>query len=170
MMKTVTKFLLWAAAATAAYSSPLTVTFETANQVASPGAVVTFRANAVNTTSDDLNLNSNSSTIDAPLMLDDTLFLSNWFVVLAMSSFDPAPQPLFEIKVPVSTPAGLYKGVFTILGGPDLSDQNVLGQAEFSVQVDGVVVVPEPASAAMVAMAGCALIAMRRAARDRMRA
>jgi hypothetical protein len=50
---------------------------------------------------------------------------------------------------------GLYTGSFTILGGSDQSDLNVLSSAPFDVQVT-----PEPASWQLMAMALMGLLAI----------
>jgi len=137
----------------------IVVTFTNANQFTSPGTNVTFTANAFNLLDVPVNLVSYSAALDAPLTLDDTYFLLNWFSIPAMSNFHPLDQPLFEIAVPDGTPAGVYNGSFTFLGGPEPTDQEILGGAAFTVTVD--TAVPEPAGWSLTGIGLLGLFAFR---------
>jgi hypothetical protein len=167
-MKKLTTTLVLLAALIAAGNlaqAAVTLTLSDPNPGATPGSVVPFLATAFNTDSDEVNLNAISINVDTPLTIDDSPFLSNWFSIAGLSFFDASPQLLFEVTVPGGTLAGLYTGSVTLLGGPDFSDQNILGSAEFTVNVStSSNDVPEPGTLGLIlAPLALAIWRMRRA-------
>lgn len=121
------------------------------NPTTTAGTVVSFLATALNDDPNLVNLNAISLNVQSPLLSDDGPFLSNWFSIAGNSFFDANPQELFAITVLPGTGVGVYSGTVTILGGPDFSDQNILGSAEFSVNVEATSGdIPEPASVLLV--------------------
>jgi hypothetical protein len=51
---------------------------------------------------------------------------------------------LFDVTIPGGFPGSSNPGNYTLTGGGNGSDQNVIGTADFTVNVQGVSTVPEP--------------------------
>jgi hypothetical protein len=87
-------------------------------------------------------LNSDGYSVDSPLTLDDSPFLSNF--PLSMNPGDSFTHTVFTVYVPAGTSDGLYAGTFDILGGADGSSQDQLASEPFDILVG--TAVPEPGS------------------------
>jgi PEP-CTERM motif-containing protein len=155
-LKPIANLLLFAALAGCACGSPiLTLTLVQSTVSAAAGGSATFTATGLNTAAVTENLNGDSFTPAPPTTLNDSDFVNNWPLFLnAGASFGPAD--LFVIDVPTGTAQGSYSGVYDILGGPLVSDLNVLGTVNFTVNV-----IPEPGTFALLGI-GFALAALRR--------
>jgi len=140
-----------------AKADPITITLSLPFQVGGGGDALEFDATVTNNTADTVWLNSDSNTIEGLLTVDDSPFVSNFPLSLDPSGdpLDTATGWLFTVDIPSGIPVGLYTGSFTILGGSDQSDLNVLSSAPFDVQVT-----PEPASWQLMAMALMGLLAI----------
>jgi len=132
-------------------------------QIGGGGDTLEFDATVTNLTAATVWLNSDSYNVDAPLTLDDTAYFNNFPLSLA-----PAGQPgdvatgwLFTVDVWSGTPVGLYGGNFGIVGG-DIDDfSDVIGSADFTVQIT-----PEPPAwqlTGMALLALCVITVRRRA-------
>ena len=115
---------------------------------ATAGSAVTFSGTLANSTAATVFLNSagiNLSGSFSPSDEDTTPFLVN-----APFSLGPGGSTssigLFTIDVPRSIASGLYSGTFTVLGGTDENAQDVVGSADFTVQIGSTSPVPEPGS------------------------
>lgn len=149
--KTVVLQLLLAACMsfTLAHANTLTFTLNNANQTATPGDTVTFQAtvaaNAGNTA--DLYLNGLSGNSDSTLAVDETDFLNNF--PFTLSAGDTLTGDIFTVTLPLGAVSGaIYTGSVSLQGGADGSAQDILGSADFSVNVLAVsgAQVPEPCS------------------------
>src|SRR5262252_6159094 len=94
-----------------ALANPITLTFSSSLLNANPGQTVTFSATIANPSAASVFLNSDSVNVAAPLMPDDTKFFLNTPPLLLAGQSVTAP--IFDVKVPFSTPLGLYSGNFT---------------------------------------------------------
>jgi hypothetical protein len=124
-----------------------------------PGADATFGGTMANTGSTAAFLNGDTWTF--PFAVDDTPFFVNFPPSLSPGA--SASGTLFTASIPTNAGLGLYVGVFSVLGGDNPAAQNVLGNADFGVNV-----VPEPGTVSLVA-AGLLLAAGRVRARTRNR-
>jgi len=123
-----------------ALADSIPITFASSLLNANPGQTVTFSATIANPLATIVFLNADNVNIAAPLTVDDTKFVLNTPAFLAPGQSVTAP--IFDVKVPLGTPAGLYSGKFTVLGGSTPSELSNLGSAIFAVAVP----VPEPHS------------------------
>jgi hypothetical protein len=140
-----------------AFASTLTLTLVNSTIATTAGNTVTFQATAVNPSGSTTFLNADSITIVPPgLATDDSAFLNLWPLSLgAGESF--GPSDLFSVTIPNPTVAGVYNGVFEILGGDAPTDSNIIGSANFSVNVG----VPESPSATLAMLGIGLLVAVR---------
>jgi hypothetical protein len=122
---------------------PLSLTIDSPFQTGGGGQTLTFTASVTNTDpSDTVYLNGDSLTLTGPgsLTTNDTDFYlySPFFLAPWSSSGD---FDLFTVYIPNGTPDGLYTGNFEILGGSPSDFSDVVGTANFNVEVT-----PEPSS------------------------
>jgi hypothetical protein len=139
---TLAGFLLAGAAARA---DTFSFTLDAPNQDAVAGQIIEFYATVGNADPDAIvYLNADSPSVDSPLTLDDSPFLNTpaFYSLSPESTYD---GELFDVTVPLGTPYGLYGGDFAILGGSDDQAGDLLGSANFNVDVTGSAV-PEPSS------------------------
>jgi hypothetical protein len=164
MKRTIYSLLIAAALTGAATAGPITLTLQNNDLSTTAGGNVTFLATAINDMSFLVNLNVDSYSVAAPLAVDDTAFLDDWFDLTANQTV--GPEALFAVDVPLGTTPADYLGSFSILGGPDPSDQNLLATADFTVTVTTASSVPEPGTFVMLGgeLVGLGLWARRRAA------
>ena len=145
-------------AGAAAKADTLTLTLFSPYQNSGAGNALTFDATVTNNSSETVYLNGDSPSVAQPLTVDDSPYNNNFPLTLAAgNSFT---GELFDLDIPNGTPLGLYTGAFEITGGFGSSDQNVLGAANFNVNVT-----PEPPSFVLLAtglMCGLAGIQMHR--------
>src|ERR1035437_9342445 len=121
--------------APAANADTLTLDLTQAYQSGDAGDTLIFDVNVTNTDlTDVIYLNSDSTTLVGPLVLDNS-----YFYTYAPYYLNPGDSSgvfdLFTVFIPDGTPIGLYAGTFEILGGLTGSDSNYLGSANFDVQV-----------------------------------
>lgn len=124
-----------------AHADTLNLVLANPTQSGAPGDTLDFTATASApiTNTGTIFLNSDSFTIDAPLTLDDSGFLNNFFSVDPGQSFS---NLLSAVSIPTGTAVGSYLGSFSILGGSDGNTFDVLDTADF--EVDVAPAVPEP--------------------------
>ena len=150
-------FVLFSACA---FAGPVTITFTSSLLTASQGQTVTFSATVGNTGASTVFLNSDTVTIAAPLVVDDTKFFLNFPIALTAGQMVNAQ--ILDVSVPANAPFGLYSGNFDILGGSNASAQVTLGSAAFAVNV-----VPEPGTLVSVLTGGVCLLLLRKRRRVR---
>jgi hypothetical protein len=147
---------LFVLASARAFAGPVTINFVSSLLTAQRGQTATFSASLINTSGEQVFLNSDSLNIAAPLIGDDLKFFLNTPVALGPGASFPAVE-IFDITVPLAAPLGLYGGNFDILGGPGPASFSTVGSATFAVQV-----VPEPATGLMLFAALAAIFIRRR--------
>lgn len=123
----------------AAKADPLSIILDSPFQYSTAGQTVTFTATITNLDpTDTVYLNADSFNVDSPLSLDDSGFWNN-----APLSLDPLSSSsdieLFSVYIPSGF--GLYSGSFEILGGDPSDYTDVIGTANFNVNIT-----PEPSS------------------------
>lgn len=160
-----TKHLLLAAAALAvlllplaAQADPIIFTLTNSNLSGQPGMTLTFQGTILNAGAPTVFLNGDSVTTSSGfLSIDDTAFFNN--VPLSLSpNAGVGPVNLFSVLIDPNTPFGTYAfNFFNIIGGPDASAQNLLATQTFTVTV-----VPEPATAFLLASGLCGLVLRKR--------
>jgi len=128
-----------------------TLTLSEPYQIGGPGEVLDFDATFTNTTSSIVYLNADSFNVDMPLTLDDTAFQTTFAYDPSTGDYDVGPGHsytglLFTVTIPPGTPFALYAGDFEILGGGPSDTTDVIGAADFNVQVT-----PEPTSLLLLA-------------------
>jgi hypothetical protein len=128
----------------AAKADTISLNLTAAFQTGTPGETLTFDATAANLDpSDTIYLNSDSTSVSAPLALDDSPFFTNFPFYLnpAGTAGDSFTGELFSVFIPNGTADGLYTGSFEILGGGPSDFTDVVGTADFNVKVAAT---PEP--------------------------
>lgn len=96
-----------------------------------------------------------SANVSGTLTIDDTPFLLNF--PFYMEAGDSITDLLFTVTLPADVAAGVYTGTFSILGGLDSSDQNILSSVDFTVNVAGTSPVPEPGTWVLMITGAAAL-------------
>ena len=138
---TVTGLLL---AGTEAKADPLSLTITQPYQTGAVGGLLTFDATVTDTAATGtVYLNSDSTTLSGPLVLDDSPFFNNF--PLSLGAGGSYTGELFTVSIPSGAPQGLYAGVFEILGGSPSDFTDVVASANFDVYVT-----PEPTSFVML--------------------
>jgi hypothetical protein len=93
--------------------------------------------------------NYDSFTIDSPITLDDTPFVTSF--PLSAQPGETAQGNIFTILVPAVIAPGLYTGSFSIFGGYDLSSTDELTRVQIALTVPGESAVPEPGTWVLLA-------------------
>ena len=150
-------------ASTAAKADPVTITLADAFLTETAGGTAIFDATLSNTTPDWVYLNGADASLDAPLTPADLDYVDYFYVNFPLYLTEASTPggtageaALFAVTVPFGTPNGIYAGEFDILGGPTGADLNLIGSADFDIQVIGTA--PEPASFLLLGT-GLALLA-----------
>jgi hypothetical protein len=141
---TIAGFLL---AGTAAMADPLTITLSQPFQSGLTNDTLDFYATVTNNSdTKTVYLNGDGFSVDAPLVLDDSAYLSGFPLTLAPDA--SYTGLLFTIYIPSLTTMGLYEGEFEITGGHyNSGEEYTLGSADFDVYVT-----PEPSSLSLLGM------------------
>ena len=126
-----------------ARAGSLSFTIDVAAQQAVPGDTLTFFGTVSNSSESLIYLMGDSATADAGLSVDDSPFYNNFPPVL--NPGEVLTKEVFSLVVSPGTSAGVYAGMFEILGGSDGNAQDMLGAQGFTVNV-AESVVPEPSS------------------------
>lgn len=165
MTPKITRHLLLALAALAllllpsvAQADPIIFTLSSSTLSGHPGATLTFQGTILNAGAPTVFLNGDSVTTSSGfLTVDDTAFFNN--VPLSLNpNVGVGPVNLFSVLIDPNTPFGAYTfNFFDIIGGPDAATQNLLATQTFTVTV-----VPEPATALLLATGLCLLGRLRR--------
>jgi hypothetical protein len=157
IVSTMTALLLLAAPL---HAASLTFDFTSSLFTAFPGQTVAFSGTVTNTGATTVFLNGDSFSFALPL--DDNPFLLNFPLSLAPSA--SFTGTVFQVTIPLLTSAGLYSGVFNILGGDSAAASEVLASKNFGVQVQSAAV-PEPTPWALT-LAGLLVVLWRRKSRS----
>ena len=123
-------------------------------------------------TSANLYLNADNFNIAGldPGAIDDSPFFANAPIFLGPGS-STDDIGLFNITIPDPFATGDYEGTFQVLGGVDGNAQDIIGSADFTVQVQQPTAVPEPSSAVLLsASLFLLLVAKQIIRRERVRA
>jgi hypothetical protein len=131
-----------------AFAGAITLTLDTSSQMVSPGNTISYYAtvSAPITNLALVYLNSDSLSVDYPLAMDDTPFLTRFPLTLAPG--ESFHGKLFDVTVPSYTTPAVYSGYFEIDGGADSGTLNTLTSVDFNV-----VVTPEPGTAMLLTAA-----------------
>ncbi len=143
-------------AGSAATADSLSIDLLAPYQTGVPGDVVVFDATVTNNPDATVYLNGDFTYVDSPLILDDSPYFNDYPLTLAPG--EPYTGVLFNVDIPLGTPAGLYTGYFQITGGTDSSSEDVLGTADFDVAT----MAPEPSSLLLILTGIAGLTATRR--------
>jgi hypothetical protein len=158
-MQAITKLLLaWTVCTAPALAAPLSFSFTSSLFNAQLGQTVVFSATLANTGPTSLFLNSDTVTVSAPLIVDDTYFFL--FFPLSLSAGQSVTAPILNVTVPASAAFGLYVGSISIQGGATPSDLTTQASQSFAVNV-----VPEPGSLMLLLLGAAAIAAIRKKTR-----
>jgi hypothetical protein len=146
---------------TAVLADPISITIDNTPLIGGGGTILTFDATMTNTTGGALNLNGDNFSFApafATAKVDDSAFFTAWPAALAAGQTFGS-DALFSIFIPRGTALGTYDGIFAVVGGAGLNDQNLLGSAAFQFTV-----APEPGtlSLTLLGMVGLAAISLKR--------
>jgi len=146
-----------------AFGDVLTLTFDPFLEAGPPGGSVIFQGTIASNVDDYCCLNSITASFGSPgdtyLSIAPNFFSDNVFGIL-FAPDDNYIGPILEVLIAPDTPAGLYSGTATILGGvDDFSALDPLVSQNFQVEVT-----PEPGmeGLTLAGLATMAAIALRR--------
>jgi hypothetical protein len=126
-----------------------------------PGTTVTVDGTITNTGSTTIFLNNADFTLGSASFsngdVTDFFFNAPFF----LDAGDSSGFALFTFDIAGGTLGGTYTGNFLdILGGPGVSDQNLLASTEFDVTVTSSATVPEPSALPLAAMGLLSLLVL----------
>jgi len=130
-------------------ADPIVLTLNTPSQSAAAGSLLSFQGSFSNAGVPASFINSISlSLVGSPAGFT---FDANEFFAAVPLIVDPgftvAATNFFSVLIDLSVAPGLYSGSFSVLGGVDEFDENVVATHEFTIQVDASTSqVPEPAT------------------------
>ena len=162
----------------AASADTITITLDSPTLSGSAGDTLQFFGTLTNTTADTVFLNDvNFNLASIPLSsIDSSPFFTNAPLSLDAAGsldggFTSGDIELFDITIPDPDPftPGNYSGTFQVLGGADGGSQDIVGTADFTVQVLGPVSGgPEPGSLGLMlaAFVGICVVHRRRRIRN----
>jgi len=125
-------------------AAPVTITFDSSLLNGSAGQTLTFSGTVVNTAASPVFLNGNSVNVTAPLTANDTNFFANF--PLLLGGAQSLSAAILDIVIPNGTSFGVYTGHFDILGGSTGAALDLIGSANFAVNV-----APEPGAGSYLA-------------------
>jgi hypothetical protein len=146
-----------------ASADTITITLDSPTLSGSAGDVLLFDGILTNTGTDTVFLNTDNLNLAGfPLSsLDGSPFFNE--PVSLGGGGGTSDMELFDITIPDPFTPGSYDGTFQVLGGVDGSAQDILGTADFAVQVLGPTSgVPEPRSVVLLGAAFLGLCWFRR--------
>jgi hypothetical protein len=160
-MKTLLRTLILATIGAAlAAASSLTISFDQPDQTAMPGQLLQFFGTITNASANPIFIDSDDPNLSGASLAFLDMFFANVPGVLA-----PSGQPgdstgdinLFDIDViaPLRDAPGSYLGLYTLVGGSEPGDQDILGMAGFTVTT----VTPEPSAIYLLVIGLSAVLA-----------
>jgi hypothetical protein len=142
-----------------ARADTIDIVFDHASQTGSPGDTLQFFATLTNPSADTIFLNSYKLNLgglpQSSIINDLAFFFANVPISLGPHGTSGDIE-LFDIQIPNAFPSSSNDGHYTLLGGGP-QDQNIVGTADFTVNVPGISTVPEP-SFRMFLILGLALL------------
>ena len=149
-------------------ADPITLTLDPTHSVAQ-GSSVTYFGSLSNGGLPGRFINAVSLTYTGPagITFNDSAFFTNVPAFLG-SGATTGVVSFFDVFADLLIPPGSYTGSFSVLGGVDDQDQNILATQEFTIVVTpgGQNPVPEPASMLLLASGLAGAAALRRRKRS----
>jgi len=145
-------------------ADPITLTLDPTHSVAQ-GSSVTYSGSLSNGGLPGRFINAVSLTLPPGITFNDSAFFTNVPAFLG-SGATTGVVSFFDVFADLLIPPGNYIGSFSVLGGVDDQDQNILATQEFTIMVTpgGQNPIPEPASMLLLAsgLAGAASLRRRK--------
>ena len=145
-------------------ADPITLTLDPTHSVAQ-GSSVTYSGSLSNGGLPGRFINAVSLTLPPGITFNDSAFFTNVPAFLG-SGATTGVVSFFDVFADLLIPPGNYIGSFSVLGGDDDQDQNILATQEFTIMVTpgGQNPIPEPASMLLLAsgLAGAASLRRRK--------
>lgn len=137
-----------------------TVGLDSTSLVGTPGTAVTFSGTILNASGVELFLNGAGGGLSSSeLTLDLTPFFT--LTPLSLLNNEFYTGDIFAVAISSVALPGDYFGTFTIQGGVDSQTFDPVGSVDFQVTVADTAAVPEPSSAALLALSMLILAAGR---------
>jgi hypothetical protein len=146
------RLILICGCALLARADTVDITLQESTLSGAPGSELEFFGNLTNTTGSDVFLNADNFNLTGlPLgSIDDSPFFDNTPSGFLGPLASSGVIGLFNITIPAGFATGSYDGTFQILGGATVSDQTVVGSADFTAQVTSTPVTSTPEAGSMV--------------------
>jgi hypothetical protein len=153
-------------AAFTAHAGVITITLDSSTLSGASGSVLHFSGTLTNTTGALVYLNADNinSSLPDPTAIDDSPFWNNAPVSLGANGTS-GDIGLFDVTILASFGVGSYLGTFMLLGGAGVDSQDILGAADFTVNVTAPTpggAAPEPETLPLLGAATGALLAWKR--------